>query len=84
MSLPKSLPADYLERIYAGVLGKIIGVYLGRPFEGWTYDRIMAELGEIWYYVHDAKTCPLSSPTTTSPAPLPSCARCPTTATAAT
>ena len=44
------LPADYIERVYAGVLGKIIGVYLGRPFEGWTYDRIFAELGEVWYY----------------------------------
>ena len=43
------LPSDYVERVYAGVLGKIIGVYLGRPFEGWTYDRIMQELGEIWY-----------------------------------
>ena len=27
---------DICERVYAGVLGKIIGVYLGRPFEGWT------------------------------------------------
>lgn len=25
-------PSDYLERVYAGVLGKLIGVYLGRPF----------------------------------------------------
>jgi ADP-ribosylglycohydrolase len=48
-----SVPNDYVERVYAGVLGKIIGVYLGRPFEGWTYERIMEELGEIWYYVHD-------------------------------
>ncbi len=47
------LPSDYTERVYAGVLGKIIGVYLGRPFEGWTYDRILAELGEIDYYVND-------------------------------
>jgi hypothetical protein len=31
-----TVPADYLERVYAGVLGKLIGVYLGRPFEGWT------------------------------------------------
>jgi hypothetical protein len=23
---------EYEERVYAGVLGKIIGVYLGRPF----------------------------------------------------
>jgi ADP-ribosylglycohydrolase len=48
-----SLPNDYAERVYAGVLGKIIGVYLGRPFEGWTYQRILKELGEIDYYVND-------------------------------
>ena len=47
------LPEDYAERVYAGVLGKIIGVYLGRPFEGWTYDRIQRELGEVTYYVND-------------------------------
>ncbi|MCS7221531.1 MAG: ADP-ribosylglycohydrolase family protein [Anaerolineae bacterium] len=52
-------PPDYVERVYAGVLGKIIGVYLGRPFEGWTYDRIMAELGEIQYYVHERLEKPL-------------------------
>ena len=54
-----SLPQDYTERVYAGVLGKLIGVYLGRPFEGWTYDRIMAELGEINYYVHEQFKVPL-------------------------
>ena len=43
MSLPSHLPADYAERVYAGVLGKMIGVYLGRPFEGWNYERIMAD-----------------------------------------
>jgi ADP-ribosylglycohydrolase len=53
------IPNDYVERVYAGVLGKIIGVYLGRPFEGWTYERIMDELGEIWYYVHDKRDLPL-------------------------
>jgi ADP-ribosylglycohydrolase len=47
------LPEDYAERVYAGVLGKIIGVYLGRPFEGWTYERILGELGEIAYYVNE-------------------------------
>jgi ADP-ribosylglycohydrolase len=41
------------------MLGKIIGVYLGRPFEGWTYERIMAELGEINYYVHEKLNKPL-------------------------
>jgi len=54
-----ALPHDYLERVYAGTLGKIIGVYLGRPFEGWTYERIMQELGEIWYYVNEKRGVPL-------------------------
>ena len=50
---------DYGERVYAGVLGKIIGVYLGRPFEGWTHEKIMENLGEINYYVHDRYDLPL-------------------------
>lgn len=53
------LPSDYVERVYAGVLGKIIGVYLGRPFEGWSHARIMRELGEINYYVHEKRGVPL-------------------------
>ena len=53
------IPADYEERVYAGVLGKLIGVYLGRPFEGWTYERIMQELGEVDYYVHERLNKPL-------------------------
>lgn len=56
-----TLEADYDERVYAGVLGKIIAVYLGRPFEGWTYERIMAELGEITYYVNDRVDLPLKN-----------------------
>ncbi|HYF49713.1 MAG TPA: ADP-ribosylglycohydrolase family protein [Planctomycetota bacterium] len=58
---PKSrpLPVDYEERVYAGVLGKIIGVYLGRPFENWTHEHIMKELGEINYYVHERLKRPL-------------------------
>ncbi|MFN8518678.1 MAG: ADP-ribosylglycohydrolase family protein [Chloroflexota bacterium] len=47
-----TIPADYDERVYAGVLGKIIGVYLGRPVEGWTYERIAATYGDITGYVH--------------------------------
>jgi len=54
-----NIPKDYEEHVYAGVLGKIIGVYLGRPFEGWTYDRIIKELGEINYYVHEKQKLPL-------------------------
>src|SRR3981081_1841486 len=53
------LPKQYVERVYAGILGKLIGVYLGRPFEGWTHDQIVKELGPIWYYVHDRFNQPL-------------------------
>lgn len=54
-----TFPHDYTDRVYAGVLGKLIGVYLGRPFEGWTYERIMRELGPITYYVHEQLGDPL-------------------------
>jgi len=54
-----AIPHDYTERVYAGVLGKLIGVYLGRPFEGWSYERITAELGEVQYYVHERFGVPL-------------------------
>jgi ADP-ribosylglycohydrolase len=53
------IPADYLERVYAGVLGKLIGVYVGRPFEGWTHQRIVEELGHVHYYVHERVDAPL-------------------------
>lgn len=45
------LPPDYLDKVYHGVLGKIVGVYSGRPFEGWLRERIERELGEIDRYV---------------------------------
>ena len=75
-----NIPNDYVERVYAGVLGKLIGVYLGRPFEGWSYEKIMAELGEIYYYVHEKIKVPLIVTDDVSPAPSPSCAPCPITA----
>ena len=53
------LTQDYKDRVYAGVLGKVIGVYLGRPFEGWPYDYIQKQLGDIEYYVHDKLDVPL-------------------------
>ncbi|QBD77367.1 ADP-ribosylglycohydrolase family protein [Ktedonosporobacter rubrisoli] len=59
MSQPTRFPADYVERVYAGVLGKMIGVYLGRPFEGWSYEKFMTELGEITGYVHEQLGVPL-------------------------
>ncbi|TVR60303.1 MAG: ADP-ribosylglycohydrolase family protein [Spirochaetaceae bacterium] len=55
-------PADYGDRVYAGVLGKLIGVYLGRPFEGWAHARILEELGPITSYVHERLGKPLIVP----------------------
>ncbi|MDO5689430.1 MAG: ADP-ribosylglycohydrolase family protein [Tissierellia bacterium] len=49
----------YSEKIYAGVLGKLIGVYLGRPVEGWSYEKIQETFDEIKYYVHDKVGAPL-------------------------
>jgi ADP-ribosylglycohydrolase len=58
-SAERTLPADYAERVYASVLGKLIGVYLGRPVEGWTYDRITAVHGEVDRYIHESRGMPL-------------------------
>ena len=55
----QQLTQDYVERVYAGVLGKTIGVYLGRPFEGWPYELIQKRLGDVEYYVHDQLNVPL-------------------------
>ncbi len=57
-----ALPPDYHERVYAGVLGKIIGVYLGRPFEQWSHEKIEARWGEIRRYVHEDCGNPLVVP----------------------
>ncbi len=54
-----TIPPDYVERVYAGVLGKMIGVYLGRPIEGMTYQQISREFGEIDGYVHERRGVPL-------------------------
>jgi len=54
-----SLPSDYPERVYAGVLGKLIGVYLGRPFEQWSHEAIARRWGEIRRYVHEDQGVPL-------------------------
>lgn len=49
----------YENQIYAGVLGKILGVYLGRPVEGWSYQKILDTFGDITYYVHEQVGVPL-------------------------
>ncbi|CAM3669316.1 ADP-ribosylglycohydrolase family protein [Deinococcus frigens] len=54
-----ALPGDYAKRVYAGVLGKMIGVYLGRPIEGWTSARIHSTFGEVRDYVNGAVGRPL-------------------------
>ncbi len=41
------IPEDYFERVYAGWLGKIIGIRLGAPIESWSYQRIQDICGEL-------------------------------------
>lgn len=50
---------QFEDKIYAGVLGKILGVYLGRPVEGWSYQKIQDTFDEVKYYVHDKVGVPL-------------------------
>jgi len=50
------------ERTYAGVLGKLIGVYLGRAVEGWTYEAIRDTFGEVEDYVNHRVNWPLIVP----------------------
>lgn len=52
----------YRNSIYAGVLGKILGVYLGRPIEGWTFEKIRDTFGEVWYYKNHRTGAPLIVP----------------------
>jgi len=54
-----TFPQQYKEKIYSGVLGKMIGVYLGRPVEAWPYQDIIKRFGEIPYYVHNKLGVPL-------------------------
>ncbi|MBQ7695110.1 MAG: ADP-ribosylglycohydrolase family protein, partial [Lentisphaeria bacterium] len=43
---------DYEKKVYTALLGKVIGVYLGRPFEGWKKKEIQEKWGAITRYVH--------------------------------
>lgn len=47
------LKEEYKSKIYAGVLGKMAGVYLGRPVEGWKYSQIEERFGEVSDYVNE-------------------------------
>ncbi len=45
------LPDNYPEKVYAGWLGKCIGVRFGAPIENWTYQQIKDYLGEVRDYL---------------------------------
>lgn len=49
------IPDDYPERVYAGWLGKVIGVRHGGNIEQWSHERIARAFGEITGYVHQFK-----------------------------
>lgn len=51
--------AQLREKVYAGVLGKLIGVYLGRPIEGWPYEKIRETFGDVYHYVNRQVGVPL-------------------------
>lgn len=53
---------NYEKSVYAGILGKMIGVYAGRPVEGWTYDHIRERFDQIKTYVNDRVGMPLHVP----------------------
>lgn len=48
---------DYQEKVYAGLLGKAIGVRLGAPIESidWTYENIKKAFGNISGYVKNSR-----------------------------
>ena len=47
------IPKGYLEKLYAGWLGKIIGIRAGANIEGWTYEKIKETYGELDGYPVD-------------------------------
>jgi len=46
---------EYVEKIYAGWLAKTIGIRLGAPVEGWSYEAIKEKYGELLHYPVDFK-----------------------------
>ena len=49
------LKKEWIEKIYAGWLAKIIGIRLGAPVEGWTYEQIKSVYGKCGDYPVDYK-----------------------------
>lgn len=50
---------EYREQVYAGVLGKLIGVFYGRPIEGWPYEKIRETFDVVDHYVYREAGTPL-------------------------
>lgn len=50
---------EYREQVYAGVLGKLIGVFYGRPIEGWPYEKIRETFDVVDHYVYQEAGIPL-------------------------
>ena len=50
---------NYKEQLYAGVLGKVVGVYFGRPFEGKKYEELSARFGTVDRYLNEYYNVPL-------------------------
>ena len=44
---------EFIEKIYAGWLAKIIGIRLGAPVESWTYEKIRTVYGTVDGYLAD-------------------------------
>ena len=53
MKLTSENYETYLKQVYAAWLGKIIGIRLGAPIEGWSYSQIYEKYPEITGYVCD-------------------------------
>ena len=49
------LRGDFIEKIYAGWLGKLIGIRLGAPVEGWDDRHIRDAFGEVRAYHGDMR-----------------------------
>jgi len=47
------IPENYLQKVYAGWLGKIIGIRHGFNVETWSYEQIRMAYGEITDYLVD-------------------------------
>ena len=56
------MKAEFHNTIYAGVLGKLLGVYRGRPVEGWSFEKINERFGEVYSYKSHLTDAPLIVP----------------------